>query len=153
MSRIKSFLRKNWMKAILAVVALAALVVVITLAFRPRPATGEGEVTFIVLETHKEGEATFITWGIEKKVKFKKGDEAFELFKDQEEFDVDYSESELGVMINGINGVFGEYTGEDHEDGYQIWTYWALYEDGEYSTKGIDGIKLTDGIVIEFRFE
>ena len=153
MSRIKSFLRENWMKAILAVVVLAGLVVVVTSAFRPKPATGEGEVTFIVLETQKKGETTFIIWGIQKKVEFKKGDITFDLFKDQEEFEVEYSDEFGPTFIEEINGISGEDTGEIGEDGYPIWTYWALYVNGEYSTEGIDDVELTDGIVIEFRFE
>lgn len=141
MSRIKSFLRENWMRVILVVVSLAGLVVAVTSAFGPRSATGEGEVTFIVLETQKEGEATFILWGIQKKVEFKKGDNAFDLFKDQEEFEVEYSD-EFGTFTEGINGVL-------MDDG----RFWALYVNNKSSGVGIDDVELTDGIVIEFRFE
>lgn len=112
------------------------LIVVIVVGSRPTRTNSDGIVVFTVGETTKE-------------VEFYEGDNAFELFIAQDEFDVDYNKSRF---IEGINGIFEEDTGKIDEDGWEIWTYWALYVNNEYSFKALDEILLEDGILIEFRY-
>lgn len=115
------------------------LIVVLVVGSRPTRTNSDGIVVFTVGETTKE-------------VEFYEGDNAFELFIAQDEFDVDYDSSSFGIFINGINNVYGENTGKIDEDGWEIWTYWALYVNNEYSFEALDKILLEDGILIEFRY-
>ncbi len=68
------------------------------------------------------------------------GQTAFELL--QENAEVGYQESNLGIYVTSINGVEG---GSDY--------YWAMYVNGEYGTMGIAETELQAGDIVEFKYE
>ena len=54
-------------------------------------------------------------------------------------------ESEYGMFITHVNGIYAEY----NETG----TYWAFYIDGEYAMTGVDQTNITDGATYMLKVE
>lgn len=54
-------------------------------------------------------------------------------------------ESEYGMFITHVNGIYAEY----NETG----TYWAFYIDGEYAMTGVDQTNITDGTTYMLKVE
>lgn len=69
-----------------------------------------------------------------------KGTNAFGAMKGL--FDVEYTEyAGMGVMVNSINGIAA--SADEFE-------YWALYVDGVYADRGIDGYEIENDTHIKF---
>lgn len=60
----------------------------------------------------------------------------------QENAEIDFEESELGIFVTSINSIAGN-------DDY----YWAFYVNGEYARKGVADTVLNTGDLIEFKYE
>ena len=97
---------------------------------------GAAEQVGLTLKVYDaEGTAIVNKYGL-----VEKGKTALEAMEDL--VPVEYTTSEYGAFVTGINGVS---TGSDH--------YWALYVDGEYASQGIGSYVLEESMLVEWKLE
>ena len=58
---------------------------------------------------------------------------------------IEGEDGEFGLYVKKVNGITADYAIDK--------TYWALYVNGEYATKGVDQTEVTDGATYEFRVQ
>ena len=118
-------------KTIGMIIAMVLLVAVLAgVYFATRPQATEGQKTFILVITHKDGttkEQTFTTDA-----------EYLGLFLEEKQI-ITGEEGPYGMYIKAVDGEKAVYE-EDN-------AYWAFYEGEEYANSGIDQTPIADGAV------
>ena len=132
MSRIKSFLRSNWMKAILVMVALVAVGLVLR-GFNGGFAKHDGELTIEI----KDIDGTELD---SKNIKFYEGDSLIKLIEDN--FEVEYDDGEWGIFINKIGDI-------DSASGNTLFIEFII--NGVQAPEGVGDTTPEDGVIITFK--
>lgn len=125
-------------KVLLAVVALVAVVAVmigISVTNQPEAVEGNKQITIVIV--HQDG--------TEKKLEYATDAEYLADILLEKELVTGYSSEEYGFTIESVDGVTADWA----TDG----AYWALYVGGEYATTSAAGIVLEDGGVYKLVYE
>ena len=99
-------------------------------------ALGEGNTTFTLTVTDKEGNETVFEIHTDKETV---GDALTELEL------IDGEQSAYGLYVKTVNGITADYD----KDG----VYWAFYINDEYALTGVDATNITEGDRYSFRIE
>lgn len=122
---------KNYKKAVIAVVVLAALIALFALAYHfaaPKPA--EGAKTLTIEVVNDKAETT--SYEVHTDAEYLR-----QAMEETEGLTFEGTESSYGLMVETVNGLTADY----NTDG----AYWAFYVNGEYCNYGIDSQPVADG--------
>ena len=131
--------KKTNKKVIIGVVALVAVIAVLAVvysAFRAKPVEGSKEITIEVIDNEQETTAYELRTDAEY---------LRQAMEEAEGLTFSGTESEFGLMIDTVNGVYADY----NADG----AYWSIYVNGEYGQYGIDSQPVLDGDTFTIQYE
>lgn len=114
----------------LALIAICGAIVIIYKNHQKSLNTSDGQFTFIVIDIDNN---TIINDIIE----YEQSDELFELLN--EKYDITYKKDLYGVAVYGINNLITDW----------VYSYLAIYVNGEYSNNGISSIPLIDNMELK----
>ena len=132
--------KKTLIMAAIFLAALAGLMALLHIRFRPAAVQGSKSVTILV--TGSSGETREYRCSTDAEYLKQAMDELAEA---DPAFSYTGSGGSYGIMIDTINGEKADYT----KDG----AYWALYVNGEYGSYGADAQPVNDGDTYEWRYE
>ncbi len=131
--------KKTNKKVIIGVVALVAVIAVLAVvysAFRAKPVEGSKEITIEVIDNEQETTAYELRTDAEY---------LRQAMEEAEGLTFSGTESEFGLMIDTVNGVYADY----NADG----AHWSIYVNGEYGQYGIDSQPVLDGDTFTIQYE
>ena len=131
--------KKTNKKVIIGVVALVAVIAVLAVvysAFRAKPVECSKEITIEVIDNEQETTAYELRTDAEY---------LRQAMEEAEGLTFSGTESEFGLMIDTVNGVYADY----NADG----AYWSIYVNGEYGQYGIDSQPVLDGDTFTIQYE
>ncbi len=126
---------KKILFAVVALVAVIAVMVGISMSSKPQTVEGGKNVTVVIVYED----------GTEKKMEYATDLEFLSELLLEKEMVTGYSSEEYGFTIESVDGITLDWS----KDG----AYWALYEGDEYATTSAAGIVLTDGGIYKLVYE
>ena len=126
---------KKLVFALIALVAVVAIMIGISVANKPQAVEGGKNVTVVIVYED----------GTEKKLEYGTDLEYLADLLLEKELVTGYASEEYGFTIESVDGVTADWAADN--------AYWALYEGEEYATTSAAGIVLTDGGVYKLIYE
>ena len=121
--------------AVVIVLALIAGFLCIYMLNRPKSTPGAKSVTVEIVDNNQESTTYLVNTDAEY---------ARQALEEIEDLSIEGDESEYGLMITTINGLYADY----EADG----AYWAFYVNGEYANYGVDSQPIADGDILSLKY-